>query len=88
MAANFEGNRWYTSDNMVIATFTGWVAIIQPTFVGNSLILRWSLILSEGDGGECLPPAYYSTLEEAITTINNLSDIKLFQDLKNCILAN
>lgn len=31
MAANFEGNRWYTRDNEIIATYFGWVAIIKST---------------------------------------------------------
>lgn len=82
MAANFEGNRWHTRDNEIIATFIGWVAIIKPVFVGNGLLLRWALTLSEGEGGEILPMTYHNTLEEAIEKVNSLSGIKLFQEIK------
>lgn len=83
--ANFTGDRWYTRDNEIIATYFGWVAIIKPTFVGNGLLLRWSLILSEGTGGENLPIIYYNTLEEAIEKVNKLMEYKTFKDLKNHI---
>ena len=83
--ANFTGDRWYTRDNEIIATYFGWVAIIKPTFVGNGLLLRWSLILSEGTGGESLPIVYYKTLEEAIEKVNKLMEYKTFKDLKSHI---
>ena len=81
--ANFTGDRWYTRDNEIIATYFGWVAIIKPTFVGNGLLLRWSLVLSEGTGGESLPTIYYKTLEEAIEKVNKLMEYKTFKDLKS-----
>ena len=81
--ANFTGDRWYTRDNEIIATYFGWVAIIKPTFVGNGLLLRWSLILSEGTGGESLPIIYYKTLEEAVEKVNELIEYKTFKDLKS-----
>lgn len=83
--ANFTGDRWYTRDNEIIATYFGWVAIIKPTFVGNGLLLRWSLILSEGTGGESLPMTYYKTLEEAVEKVNQLMEYKTFKDLKSHI---
>ncbi|MBR6612865.1 MAG: hypothetical protein IKK93_11700 [Campylobacter sp.] len=83
--ANLEGNRWHTKDNEIIATYFGWVAIIKPIFVGNGLLLRWSLILSEGTGGESLPIIYYKTLEEAIENVNKLMEYKTFKDLKSHI---
>lgn len=83
--ANFTGDRWYTRDNEIIATYFGWVAIIKPTFVGNGLLLRWSLVLSEGTGGESLPIIYYDTLEKAIEKVNNLMEYKTFKDLKSHI---
>lgn len=85
MAANFEGNRWYTRDNEIIATYFGWVAIIKPVLVGNGLLLRWALTLSEGEGGESLPITYYDTLEKAIEKVNNLMEYKTFKDLKSHI---
>lgn len=60
--ANFTGDRWYTRDNEIIATYFGWVAIIKPVLVGNGLLLRWSLALSEGTGGESLSVTYYKIL--------------------------
>lgn len=83
MAANFEGNRWHTRDNEIIATFMGWVAIIKPVLVGNGLLLRWALRLSEGEGGESLPMTYYGTLEEAVEKVNTLMEYKTFKDLKS-----
>lgn len=83
MAANFEGNRWYTRDNEIIATYFGWVAIIKPVLVGNGLLLRWALRLSEGEGGESLPMTYYGTLEEAVEKVNTLMEYKTFKDLKS-----
>lgn len=83
--ANFTEDRWYTRDNEIIATYFGWVAIIKPTFVGNGLLLKWSLILSEGTGGENLPIIHYNTLEEVIEKVNNLMEYKTFKDLKNYI---
>jgi len=83
MATNFEGNRWHTKDNEIIATLMGWVAIIKPVLVGNGLLLRWALRLSEGEGGESLPMTYYGTLEEAVEKINELMEYKTFKDLKS-----
>ena len=83
MAANFEGNRWHTRDNEIIATFIGWVAIIKPVLVGNGLLLRWALRLSEGEGGESLPMTYYGILEEAVEKVNTLMEYKTFKDLKS-----
>ena len=85
MAANFEGNRWHTRDNEIVATYFGWVAIIKPVLVGNGLLLRWALRLSEGTGGESLPMTYYKTLEEAVAKVNSLMDFKTFKDLKSHI---
>ena len=81
--ANFTENRWYTRDNEIIATYFGWVAIIKPTFVGNGLLLRWALTLSEGTGGESLPITHYKTLEEAVEKVNTLMEYKTFKDLKS-----
>lgn len=81
--ANFTGDRWYTRDNEIIATYFGWVAIIKPTFVGNGLLLKWSLILSEGTGGESLPITYYKTLEEAVEKVQSLEQYKTFNELIN-----
>ena len=83
--ANFIGDRWYTRDNEIIATYFGWVAIIKPTFVGNGLLLRWSLVLNEGTGGESLPITFYKTLEEAVKKVNELMEYKTFKDLKSHI---
>lgn len=83
MAANFEGNRWHTRDNEIIATFMGWVAIIKPVLVGNGLLLRWALRLSDSEGGESLPMTYYETLEEAVEKVNTLMEYKTFKDLKS-----
>lgn len=83
MAANFEGNRWHTRDNEIIATYVGWVAIIKPVLVGNGLLLRWALKLSEGEGGESLPMTYHETLEEAVEKVQSLEQYKTFNELKN-----
>lgn len=83
MAANFEGNRWHTKDNEIIATFIGWVAIIKPVLVGNGLLLRWALKLSEGEGGESLPMTYHETLEEAVEKVQSLEQYKTFNELIN-----
>ena len=83
MAANFEGNRWHTRDNEIIATYFGWVAIIKPVFVGNGLLMSWSLKLSEGSGGERLPITYFKSLEKAVEKVNSLMDFKTFKDLKS-----
>ena len=64
MAANFEGDRWYTRDNEIVATYFGWIAIIKPVFVGNGLLMSWSLKLSEGSGGERLPITYFKSLKQ------------------------
>lgn len=80
--ANLEGNRWYTRDNEIIATYFGWVAIIKPVLVGNGYLLRWALTLSEGTGGESLPMTYYKTLEEALDKVQNLEQYKTFNELK------
>lgn len=81
--ANLEGNRWYTKDNEIIATYIGWVAIIKPVLVGNGYLLRWALTLSEGSGGESLPMTYHKTLEEALDKVQNLEQYKTFNELKN-----
>ena len=83
MAANFEGNRWHTRDNEIIATYAGWIAIIKPVLVGNGLLLRWALKLSEGEGGESLPMTYHETLEEAVEKVQSLEQYKTFSELKN-----
>lgn len=85
MAADFEGNRWHTKDNEIVATYFGWIATIKPVLVGNGLLLRWALRLSEGEGGESLPMTYYGTLEEAVEKINELMEYKTFKDLKSHI---
>ena len=61
----------------------GWVVIIKPVLVGNGLLLRWALRLSEGEGGESLPMTYYGTLEEAVEKVNTLMEYKTFKDLKS-----
>lgn len=81
--ANLEGNRWHIKDNEIIATYAGWVAIIKSVFVGNGLLLRWALTLSEGTGGESLPITYYKTLEEALEKVQSLEQYKTFSELKN-----
>lgn len=83
--ANFTGNRWYTRDNEIIATYFGWVAIIKPVFVGNGLLMSWSLELSGGSGGESLPMTYFKSLEKAVEKVNSLIEFKTFKDLKSHI---
>lgn len=81
--ADFTGDRWYTRDNEIVATYFGWVAIIKPVFVGNGLLMSWSLKLSEGSGGERLPITYFKSLEKAVEKVNSLMDFKTFKDLKS-----
>lgn len=83
--ADFTGDRWYTRDNEIVATYFGWVAIIKPVFVGNGLLMSWSLKLSEGSGGERLPITYFKSLEKAVEKVNSLMDFKTFKDLKSHI---
>lgn len=83
--ADFTGDRWYTRDNEIVATYFGWAAIIKPVFVGNGLLMSWSLKLSEGSGGERLPITYFKSLEKAVAKVNFLMDFKTFKDLKNHI---
>lgn len=83
--ADFTGDRWYTRDNEIIATYFGWIAIIKPVFVGNGLLMSWSLKLSEGSGGERLPITYFKSLEKAVAKVNSLMDFKTFKDLKSHI---
>ena len=78
-----EGNRWYIRENEFIGSFAGWVAIIKPEFVGNGLLLRWSLLLEEGDCGEQLPLIYFKTLEEAFDYVDNMKKYKTFKELQN-----
>lgn len=79
--ADFTGDRWYTRDNEIVATYFGWIAIIKPVFVGNGLLMSWSLKLSEGSGGEKLPITYFKSLAK----VNSLMDFKTFKDLKSHI---
>ena len=81
--ADFTGDRWYTRDNEIVATYFGWVAIIKPVFVGNGLLMSWSLKLSEGSGRERLPITYFKSLEKAVEKVNSLMDFKTFKDLKS-----
>ena len=83
--ADFIGDRWYTRDNEIVATYFGWVAIIKPVFVGNGLLMSWSLKLSEGSGRERLPITYFKSLEKAVEKVNSLMDFKTFKDLKSHI---
>lgn len=83
--ADFTGDRWYTRDNEIVATYFGWVAIIKPVFVRNGLLMSWSLKLSEGSGGERLPITYFKSLEKAVEKVNSLMDFKTFKDLKSHI---
>lgn len=83
--ADFTGDRWYTRDNEIVATYFGWIAIIKPVFVGNGLLMSWSLKLSEGSGGERLPITYFKSLEKAVSKVNSLMDFKTFKDLKSHI---
>lgn len=83
--ADFTGDRWYTRDNEIVATYFGWVAIIKPVFIGNGLLMSWSLKLSEGSGGERLPITYFKSLEKAVEKVNSLMDFKTFKDLKSHI---
>ena len=83
--ADFTGDRWYTRDNEIVATYFGWIAIIKPVFVGNGLLMSWSLKLSEGFGGERLPITYFKSLEKAVAKVNSLMDFKTFKDLKSHI---
>ena len=85
--ADFTGDRWYTRDNEIVATYFGWVAIIKPVFVGNGLLMSWSLKLSEGSGGERLPITYFKSLEKAVAKVNSLMDFKTFKDLKSHICS-
>lgn len=83
--ADFTGDRWYTRDNEIVATYFGWVAIIKPVFIGNGLLMSWSLKLSEGSGGERLLITYFKSLEKAVEKVNSLMDFKTFKDLKSHI---
>ena len=83
--ADFTGDRWYTRDNEIVATYFGWIAIIKPVFVGNGLLMSWSLKLSEGSGGERLHITYFKSIKKAVAKVNSLMDFKTFKDLKSHI---
>ena len=73
--------RFTVHDNELWAGFMDWVVFIKPEHVGNGLLLRWSVIFSEGTGGEALAPIYCKTLEQAFEIISHYRDIIHFEDL-------
>lgn len=80
-----EGNRYYTRKNEIIGTFAGWVVSIKPTFVGNGLLLRWTVTFSAGSGGPTAEPIYCEDLENAFSLVKQYQEQTTFDKLMNAL---
>lgn len=76
-----NGNNWYISGNKVSFSYYGWVAFVEPTFVGNGVLLRWAVTFSKGDPDPGTPPIFCKTLEEAMNLVENYKEQKLYDQL-------
>lgn len=76
-----NGNNWYVSDNKICFSYYDWVAFIDPVFVGNGNLLRWSVVFSKGTPDPGTQPIYCYTLEAAMILVENYKEQKLYDQL-------
>ena len=76
-----SGNNWWVSDNKISFSYYGWVASIDPVFVGNGNLLRWSVVFSKGTPDPGTSPIYCYTLESAMSLVENYKEQKLYDQL-------
>ncbi len=76
-----NGNNWYVSDNKISFSYYDWVAFIDPVFVGNGNLLRWSVVFSKGTPDPGTQPIYCYTLEGAMSLVENYKEQKLYDQL-------
>ena len=69
------------SDNKISFSYYDWVAFIDPVFVGNGNLLRWSVVFSKGTPDPGTTPIYCYTLEGAMSLVENYKEQKLYDQL-------
>lgn len=78
---NISGNNWYVSDNKISFSYYDWVAFINPVFVGNGNLLRWSVVFSKGTPNPGMPAIYCKTVEDAMKLVENYKEQKIYDRL-------
>lgn len=78
---NISGNNWWVSDNKISFSYYDWVAFIEPAFVGNGNLLRWTVVFSKGTPNPVTPPIYCKTLEDAMKLVENYKEQKIYDQL-------
>lgn len=76
-----SGNNWWISDNKISFSYYGWVAFINPSFVGKENLLEWSVVFSKGTPDPGTKPIYCHTLESAMSLVENYKEHKLYDQL-------
>lgn len=76
-----SGNNWWVSDNKVSFSYYGWVAFINPSFIGKGGLIEWSVVFSKGNPDPGTKPIYCPTLESAMSLVENYKGQKLYGQL-------
>lgn len=76
-----SGNNWWVSDNKVSFSYYGWVAFINPSFIGKGGLIEWSVVFSKGTPDLGTKPIYCPTLESAMSLVENYKGQKLYGQL-------
>lgn len=73
--------KWYIDKNIFSASFNNWIVEIKPIFVGNGLLLRWTLNFFTSGKEKSSDTIYCDDIEDAISLIDKYKDIIQFDDL-------
>ena len=76
-----SGNNWWVSDNKISFSYYGWVAFINPSFIGKGGLLEWAVSFSKGAPDPGTKPIYCPTLESAMSLVENYKGQKLYGQL-------
>lgn len=78
---NISGNNWWVVENKISFSYYDWVAFIEPAFVGNGSLLRWTVVFSKGTPNPVTPSIYCKTLEEAMKLVEDYKEQKIYDRL-------